>query len=263
MPIEMRKCTCGAPLTTMHLSKSPQCWTEEMQTHELDLPFDDVNEVDDKLDVGPGARAVQRDELQAAVSKHLLKLRFEYKLSDTAVNEVKALVRTVQAHTARHANFVLASHFKPGVDPQMVERTLKPDPFRNLTTHKQELSTAGRNKPVLTLREVTLSKGNVVGSFDIAELLTRKLQNDSTARKQMMEVSERLKSGTMHNTMPTGEIKDALDGAVARGHAHMCRKATEEEVHDLRVPLMWQADDVEVHRTRARRCTPLSIPAVG
>ena len=83
-------------------------------------------------------------------------------------------------------------------------------------------------------------------SFDIGELITRKLQHDTKYREACITKSEEWKRGEHWQETPTGQLDNFDDAAHARFHPHLMRPATSEERKDLRVGLIVNADDVEV-----------------
>ena len=66
-----------------------------------------------------------------------------------------------------------------------------------------------------------------------------------------MAASDFFKTGELFQKQPT-VLCDMMDGVAARFHPHLMKPATPEEIDDLRVPLIFNCDDIEV-----RVCTAL------
>ena len=132
--------------------------------------------------------------------------------------------------------------------------------FEGIETSKRELAHTKSDVPYLEPREVQLSDdpNDKVVSFDICDLIARKLQHDSNFRKKAEACSDVLKSGAKYQTSPDGALENTLDGDEARFQPHLWRPAEADEEFDLRVPLQFQCDEVEV--TSARR-PPARLPA--
>jgi hypothetical protein len=94
------------------------------------------------------------------------------------------------------------------------------------------------------------AEGHEIVSFDVADLLIRKLQCDRAFRQQVLETSAEYKSGAMHKRVP--EVQRCLmDGVKVRYHPEMLRKALPGEEKHVRVGLIYDSDDAEV-----RYCPP-------
>ena len=136
----------------------------------------------------------------------------------------------------------------------ILKQALDTDVFDGLKTQKQEMAFATENIPYLEPRFVNLSLNdeNVepVVSFDVADLLQRRLLHDKAFRQRTIEKSEEWKKGHKWCTQPseTDSLSDIDDGTAARYHPHLMRPATEDEAHDLRVGLIFNCDDIEVTR---------------
>lgn len=76
------------------------------------------------------------------------------------------------------------------------------------------------------------------------------LVHNAGFRKTCEGRSREWKKGEQWQVTPdTDDVLDDFDKAVgARFHEELMRPATEEEKHDLRVPLLFNCDDVEVVR---------------
>lgn len=135
----------------------------------------------------------------------------------------------------------------------ILKQALEADVFDGLKTQKQETAYATENIPYLEPRHVDVGmKENVesVVSFDVADLLQRRLLHDKAFRQRVIAKSEEWKKGQKWCTQPseTGILSDIDDGTAARYHPHLMRPATVDEADDLRVGLIFNCDDIEVTR---------------
>jgi len=99
--------------------------------------------------------------------------------------------------------------------------------------------------PYLEPRVVTLGDDQDVASFNIVDLIERRLQKDPTFRRTVIAASELWKKGDLYRKS-SDKFSDITDGAVARFHPHLMRPATPEESEDLRIALLFNCDDIEV-----------------
>ena len=122
--------------------------------------------------------------------------------------------------------------------------------FDGLATSKQEFAWAKRNMPYIEPRVVNVGGKDEVISFNVASLLQRMLVHNAGFRKTCEDRSREWKKGEQWQVTPdTDNVLDDFDKAVgARFHEELMRPATEEEKHDLRVPLLFNCDDIEVVR---------------
>jgi hypothetical protein len=138
---------------------------------------------------------------------------------------------------------------KPGVDrASVVSRITSASNkiFDRLETAKNELSEMRRGVPYLEPRSADLDDQDIVCSFDISDLIERKLQNDSAYRKACVDKSQSWKVGDKWQTPSTARLEDFDDGIAARYHPHLMRPANADEEFDLRIAIDLNADDVEV-----------------
>lgn len=108
-------------------------------------------------------------------------------------------------------------------------------------------------------------------SFDLCDLVRRKLQHDTEYRKQFIAKSDEWKRGERWEQKPDGPLQNFDDALGARFHPHLMRPATEEEADDLRGGIILNADDVEVcnalgtargdHKECGVQAATLNLPA--
>ena len=248
---------CGEQLNHQHYERSPACWQACLKLNGIDLSGSDDLKKDN---ISAGARAVHDEEIRKMVSKFLCDCRAKYVIQGEQMNAVKTFIDALANKVARVTYQRLAAHLSSVPCPEVVEDILHPHVLDGLATQAQEVAYAGKSKPVLEPRKVELSPGHHVGSFDLAQLIERKLLFDPKARRQCEEVSDKLKSGEWHEVMPS-TVGDVLQGARVRFDPDLCRKATDDEIDDFRMPLMMQADDVEVRAGPLARCWRRASPA--
>jgi hypothetical protein len=256
--------SCGATYTdlTAHLRWHPECDDEDYPTLVEDSSDDD-SECGDCDAVCSLADVAARQDLRDLVADDLAELRFEYGYDGSDVDRLKKRVQKWVDFRDAEAHRALAPLLRKGVGKAEVQAALGAHRiFEGLETTARELGYTKRRVPYLEPREVQLGdeKNDKVCSFDPADLLARKLQHDDSFRKQVLAQSARLKTGELYETLPDGAISDVLEGAEARWHPHLWRPAEDDEEHDIRVPLEFNCDDVEVRRAarlraRAAACT--------
>lgn len=121
--------------------------------------------------------------------------------------------------------------------------------FKGLETKAKEFSQAARpEKGYLEPRRVAVHGSNgehTIVSFDAADLLRRKLQQDGAVRRELESASDRFKSGELYQK-EAAELTCLADGTALRWHPCLMKKATEEEAFDFRIPLVFNCDDIEV-----------------
>jgi hypothetical protein len=189
-----------------------------------------------------------RAGLQEEVASDLCDLRHQRGLDEVDIRHVKSAVRSWDSM----ANDVREQRLKPylshGVTPEMLDEILNVDIFEGLATSKQEFARAKTSTPYIEPRVVNVGGKDEVISFDVASLLHRKLAHDARFRRTCEARSREWKRGEHWRVTPgADDIMDDFDKAVgARFHDELMRPATEEEEHDLRVPLLFNCDDIEV-----------------
>ena len=239
-----------------HLSKHPECDPDEEPCPELvECDSDDDCDVDPLAEL---AGTIVADALRDTVAEDLAELRFDHGNGNAEIARLKALVTKWIAERDQQTARALAPLLRPGVGHQEVAAALgERGLFDGIETDKSELRYTQSKLPYLEPSVVNVggekqSDHKVVG-FDPFDLLARKLQHDANFRKKAVVVSDRLKTGELYRTTPDGEdVSDILEGAEARFHPELWRPATEDEKFDLRVPLGFNCDDVEVQRNPAR-----------
>ena len=193
---------------------------------------------------------VASSELQEEVASDLCDLRHMRGLDEVDIKQIKQAVRGWDAT----ANAIRAERLLPflrdGMTPEELKAILSVDVFDGLATSYMEFARAKQNTPFIEPRVVKLGGKDEVISFDMASLLQRKLVYDADFRKTCESRSRVWKRGEHWQVSPqTDDILDEFDKAVgARFHAELMRPATKDEEHDLRVPLLFNCDDIEVVR---------------
>jgi hypothetical protein len=95
-------------------------------------------------------------------------------------------------------------------------------------------------------------------SFRVAALIERRMHNDKAFRQRVISTSNEWKKGDMH-LQPAQSISNWTDGVVARSHPHLLRRATDDEVNDVRVGIFLEGDDVEVPCPMPHAATPSQL----
>ncbi len=241
---------CGGKYTnfTAHCNAHPACLPPELIEAEYSSDDEDYKDMPSLREI---ADTFDHDALQDQVANDLSDLRFEHGLDGPGIDFVKVAVNRwdAEADTTRLARLrALVPH---NVTTQQLKDALCVKKFDQLSTQKQELAfMRRRDVPSLEPRVVDVGDSEHVVSFDLGDLITRKLQHDKHYREQCIEKSEEWKLGEHWNKEPDGEIANFDDGVVARFHPHLMRPATDDELIDLRVAINLNADDIEV-------CNPL------
>ena len=254
--------SCGASYNDLaaHLRWHPECDDEDYP--EL-VATSECSDFDYILDLEPDSTlaALASDDLRDRVASDLAELRLEHGYGDKDIERLKGMVQTWVAMRDRSSHRNLAPLLRKDAKPEKVAAALgQRCIFEGIETSKRELAHTKSDVPYLEPREVQLSDdpNDKVVSFDICDLIARKLQHDSNFRKKAEACSDVLKSGAKYQTSPDGALENTLDGDEARFHPHLWRPAEADEEFDLRVPLQFQCDEVEV--TSARR-PPARLPA--
>lgn len=232
---------------SQHFVQHPTCrlqilGSDDEDTHEEVTPLKPPSSL-----AAACAEGVRRDW----VSNDLCDLRYEHGLDGPAIACVKTASRRWLDLAARAVMPQLKPLLRDGVSGETALATLLAfDLFADLENPKKEAAYMRQNLPYLEPRVVSLEKDGDVVSFDVGDLLVRKLQNDPNFRKRCIAKSDEWKLGEHWQEAPSGDMKDMDDAVAARYHPHLMRKATASESHDLRFALIKNADDVEV-------CNPL------
>jgi hypothetical protein len=137
------------------------------------------------------------------------------------------------------------------------------DIFANLRTAGKELKEMKRGTPYIEPRMVAIDADNSVGSFDIGQLLARRLQHDAKCRQRCRAKSDEWMRGNKWKQLPSDTLADFDDGVAARWHPHLMRPATADELPiagghggDIRIALDLNADDIEVVICRSHTILP-------
>jgi hypothetical protein len=169
------------------------------------------------------------------------------------VRDIRHVKQAVRGWDAT-ANEIRAERLLPflrdGMTPEEIRALLSVDIFDGLATSYKEFARAKQNTPYIEPRVVHLGGKDEVISFDMASLLLRKLVHDAAFRKTCESRSRVWKLGEHWQVSPQADdMLDDFDSAVgARFHDELMRPATKDEEHDLRVPLLFNCDDIEVVR---------------
>jgi hypothetical protein len=179
------------------------------------------------------------------ISGDLADLRFEHGMDNSAVADLKTKVNEWVKGAAIQGADSLKPYLLPGIAKSTVIAALTVDLFAGLETAKLENRQARKGAPIIKPRIVDYGTNEICASFDIGELITRKLQHDPAYRKACFGKSNEWKRGELWQQAPTGAIKNFDDGIVARYHPHLMRPAAADEELDLRIAIDLNADDVE------------------
>ena len=194
---------------------------------------------------------IEQDALREELSAKLLDARYEHGFDDGDIKVVKQVADFCMQHLRGTAHLSLQHLLRPGVTEDEVAAALGvTSAFDGLETKQQEMAYATANVAYLKPREVELDDESMVVSFDIFDLIVRKLQNDAKFRKAVIAKSEEWKRGDKWCKPPEEKLSGIDDGIAARYHARLMRPATEEEKEDVRLALLKQADDIEVRQQR-------------
>ena len=189
-------------------------------------------------------------ELQEEVASDLCDLRHMRGLDEVDIRHVKQAVRGWDAMSNEIRAERLLPFLRDGMTPEEIRAILSVDIFDGLATSYKEFARAKQNTPYIEPRVVNLGGKDEVISFDMASLLLRKLVHDADFRKTCESRSRVWKRGEHWQVSPQADdMLDDFDSAVgARFHDELMRPATKDEEHDLRVPLLFNCDDIEVVR---------------
>jgi hypothetical protein len=244
---------CGAPYhdLSQHWRWHPDCRPPDL--------LEPAEESDDEDDEGPQpsslATRVSIDVRREQIASDLADLRHEHGMEATAIGAVKECATRWLHGVAVQAANALKPYLLPGVSTPDVIAAIEIDMFADLKTAKQELSHMQRGTPYIEPRTVDVGTHEFVCSFDLGELWTRRLQNDSAYRKKCFAKSREWMKGDMWKQSPSGTLNNFDDAVVARWHPHLMRPATPDELPvegghggDLRMASDLNADDVEVCR---------------
>ena len=238
---EFRCDECGEGYRDLsaHWRWHPDCGPPELIENDADSDDEDEQHVSLVQRVSTDVRLFQ-------ISGDLADLRFEHGMDNSAIASLKTKVNEWVKGAAIQGADSLKPYLLPGTAKSEVIAALTVDLFAGLETAKLENRQARKGAPIIKPRIVDYGTNEICASFDIGELITRKLQHDPAYRKACFGKSEEWKRGKLWQTPPTGAIKNFDDGIVARYHPHVMRPAADDEEHDLRIAIDLNADDVEV-----------------
>jgi hypothetical protein len=177
-------------------------------------------------------RAHHNDLLKAQISEDLSEFRIERDFNDGDIDLLKGAAQRWLDRYVDGAPNNLRSLLRNDVDDAQVKAALRHSIFDGLETKHQEMSFLEAGLDAVAPRRVSMADKSEVVSFDIYDLLVKRLQEDKAFRQQVI-------------TIPTVR-KDVDDGIRMRWHPHLLRPATPEEEDDLRIALLPEADDLEV-----------------
>ena len=209
------------------------------------------------------AHALTSAELQGKVADDLAEERLEYGRGNEDVARLKKMVGEWVQLRDESSLVCLQPLLRKGITAEQVQTALAGrDIFKGIETAKKEIAFTQSRVAYIEPRVVQLSddKDDKVVSFRMVDLLARSLQN-KRIRRRTLEVSDRLKTGELYQKVPDDMITDAIEATQARFHPHLWRPATDEEVDDVRIPLVFNCDEVEVSRIAPGAHTCISIPA--
>jgi len=208
-------------------------------------------------------RVVLEETMRAQVASDLADLRYGRGLDGPDITKVKEKVGEWEEAANEGRLQRLRALMRADVTDGQITDALKAGLFKGLATAKQEMRYAKLNVPYLHPRVVQYgsSKKESVISFSVKELLARKLQHDKHFRMRCRAKSDKWKRGDNWCIPPT-HLRGLDDGIASRYHPHLMRPATDEEIDDLRIMLIFNADDIEVIRLR-NRAKPPALPPAG
>ncbi len=240
---------------TQHLLHWPSCDEEGLLCKAV-VVYDGASAVHDAdvLDSGGDdlAENFATDALQATVAADLAELRFEYGMSGKEITVLKKKVAEWRALEVDAMVAALRPHLKDDVTESDIDRLLEGNIFQGLETESKEMAAAQYGVAALKPTVVQVGPEDTVVSFNVAALLEHKLQHDKVFRRTVLAKSEEYKRGEQWKKQPEDKIASWEDGTAARWHPHLMRPATSEEVDDVRIPLCFNCDDIEVSAAHAR-----------
>jgi hypothetical protein len=208
------------------------------------------------------ARTHHETLLQEQVSWDLSGCRLEREFDDGDVRCVKQAAQGWYDLAVAGAAAELRPLLAPGVTYSQVTETLQKQLFKGLETAHKEETVLKKALPYVEPRVSRMEQHEHV-SFDLFDLLVRKLTHDKHFRKMVLQTSEKWKKGKMHRRMPK-VLKDIMDGTKARFHPELLRKALPGEENHVRVAVLPWLDDVEVRQAhqdpRAQRARDAPSP---
>jgi hypothetical protein len=251
----MPECShCGATFRGgwgHHYRFNPDCAVSDDDSDDeypglVDAPPSDEEE--SPLSITELRSRFQKDTAKETIASDLLDLRYKHGFDEKDISLVKTYV-----DKWRRLEHEVTAPASPPASASASASVSFVSTFEGLQTKKQEFARVRRKTGYLEPRRVQIGEHDIV-SFDTADLLTRKLQNDAEVRRECQRASDLFKTGSLHKHMPD-ELTDITSGAAARFHPHLMRKATQEGQDDLRIPLIFNCDDIEVRSEIASNAT--------
>ena len=241
---------CGAGYNTSmaaHFGLHPKCAAAAGALEELGYDSNDDLCAERAPTHANPAIELALGEIRHQVACDLADLRFEHGLGDAGIEFVRKITRRWLGLRSKVEKAVLAEKI---TDPTQLGNALSAmnvDLFDGLATAKLEIAEMKSTVPYIEPRRVVIDDESIV-SFDIGELITRRLQHCPKFLERCEKKSDEWKLGLKHRVAPSAEdeLGDFDDAVVARFHPHLMRKATEDEADDFRIGLDMDADDVEV-----------------
>ena len=168
---------CGFGYNQLHLhyGKHPDCRVPELVEEEVDSEDEELEEYAE-----PSAlvTTVLRDTLREEVANDLSDLRFEHGNTNSAVAFLKTAVTGWLDGAIKEQVKNIVPLLKDDVPLGVVQERLKIKLFTGLETQKKEQAHMKRGTPYIEPRVVDVGVKDHVVSFDVGELITRKLQHD-------------------------------------------------------------------------------------
>ena len=195
------------------------------------------------------------DGLRHTIAWDLANLRSDRYLDAPTVHELKKCVNKWVLQHVDDAYVRCEELLLPGVSALDFTERIGTKLFAGIATEKTERAFAVRNMPYLAPRILEYpgagkAANRTVASFDVFDLVVRRMTHDKWYRETIMASSDEWKTGDRYRVGPT-EIKDVMDGVVARFHQWAHKKATKDEIDEIRIGLILNADDVQVPTPRA------------
>ena len=223
--------TCGGRYTHLahHLRHHPECGVCE-----FDSDAAEDSEAQEEHTEVAHMHTFKVSMCKDEIAYDLINLRYEHGFSNKNIELLKSYAQKWHEIAVNAGQSTSAT-----VAPPM-------NLFKGLETKKLEFAHA-RNVLVnyIEPRQVVIDGIHKVVSFDTATLIERKLQNDASTRQSLLAASDFFKTGELFQKQPT-VLNDMMDGVAARFHPQLMKPATPEEIDDLRVPLIFNCDDIEV-----------------
>ena len=241
---------CGLPYRSLshHYYSYPDCCPPELVDGDSDDEEEPIPPAVSEL-----SAHIARDTIREEAAASLADLRFEHGLQEPTLRAVKAFVVQSLSAQAERAAIALAPLLREGTTPTDVQCALETGSFfQGIETARLEATAMRKGKPYLEPRTADLGDKAEVASFDLGDLIQRKLVHDGRYRRACMDKSTSWKRGDhwCKAPEPEDELTDFDDAVAARYHPHLMRTADSDEEQDLRIALDLNADDIEAGHTK-------------